>query len=857
MSQSKQSLMRRLLARLPLPLLAVLLGLGSAMVTWVFVDRVQTRMIADVFEQEREQALKQRTSEGLLRFENFLQSYVAVTQLLANHRRLANYLEPIIWFSDDGTPLRVHTEPPVWLPSSTAWNLSVRPSHVLLVDNNGMVQEDYQLRETPLPVEWLRENHLPANIGNGRAYLTRVGSTIYLLVAEQVEDTSHNRMGSLVLLVPIDTNFLAASQQRVSTTDTVVAIIDSEHQQVLSSSDPPQVPLGHSIEQLQQQFLITAQSFFEYGEADSNLLFATLLPRASFEATGQRLLDAERRQRLIGTLAVAAVFVLLFVVVSARINKLLHRLSQFSRRALDMKHPSPVAHGNQLLIMEEWMREFIETVRKAREEMQLRYEAEVQESEALKAAIMATSLDAIVTIDRQGLVIDFNPTAEQTFGYWPEEVLNRRLASLVLAPDCRAAFQGQLNDCLATSESMSEPARRVLTGMRRDRSTFPMEVAIKSIHVEGEQPLFTVYFHDISQQRRQAQEIESLAAFPSESPIPMLRINRPGVVLYANNASDPLLAYWGCQRSQTLPIYWRRQVQEVLEEGTPRELEINSEAGIFSVLLAPVRNQEYVNIYARDITEMRWAEEEVERRQNELIHVARLTTMGEMATGIAHELNQPLSAIINFANGCVRRIRYGSGDAEALLSALKQISNQADRAGEIIKRLRGMVTRQAPVRQEVGLNELINESCSLIAFERKRRGITIQRHLSAEPLPVRVDPVQIEQVLLNLMRNAFDAMVGREKKGVLTISSGAWDPHQVFVTVQDNGSGIDAAAMDHLFTPFFSTKSSGMGIGLSISQNIVSEHDGSIKVESKPGEGSRFTILLPRSIAAVEERAVI
>ena len=233
---------------------------------------------------------------------------------------------------------------------------------------------------------------------------------------------------------------------------------------------------------------------------------------------------------------------------------------------------------------------------------------------------------------------------------------------------------------------------RTLTARSKEGRTLPVEVAIKPVMLEN-QLLFTTYIRDISERERQAKEIVSLASFPSESPLPVLRINRPGVVIYANKASDSLLDYWGCNRMQTVPIYWKRLVEQVLNSDRAREVEVTTPDGIFSLLLAPVQDLDYVNVYGRDITAIRRAEEEARHRQNELIHVSRLSTMGEMATGIAHELNQPLSAIVNFANGCARRLRLGIGEKEELIAAMEQIAAQARRAGEIIKRLRSMVTR--------------------------------------------------------------------------------------------------------------------------------------------------------------------
>jgi C4-dicarboxylate-specific signal transduction histidine kinase len=426
---------------------------------------------------------------------------------------------------------------------------------------------------------------------------------------------------------------------------------------------------------------------------------------------------------------------------------------------------------------------------------------------------------------------------------------------LVVAPKWRKTFERLLHLCLAGGELRGPLQRIEMQAVAREGRIFPVELSIKPVSLE-DRLVFTLYLRDIAERKVREAEIRSLAAFPSESPIPVLRINGRGVITYANQPSAPLLNHWGCRPLQTLPVYWRNRVEAVLADGSASELEVTTDDGIFSLLMAPVAELDYVNVYARDISTERVAEEELKRRQNELVHVTRLSNMGEMATGIAHELNQPLSAIVNFANGCARRLRMDIGGKEELLHALGQISAQAGRAGEIIKRLRGMVTRRQPVRETVDLNVLAREVCSFISHDLKRQELAIERRLSKRELWVRVDSVQIEQVLLNLLRNALDALAELpvlERR--LIIESGVQPDGMVFVAVRDNGPGISGSAMEHLFDPFFSTKESGMGMGLAISQTIMSNHHGKIRADSWPGKGSTFTIELPSSVEAVVSAA--
>lgn len=854
MPRPSHSFSRRLLRGLPIPLLAALVGLSVGLLVLGVLDRVQTRALGEIFSQELGNRVEQQARESLIRFSQFINTYTAATRLLANHRRMASYLDPLVWPAEKQPTVRVYAaSPPAWLPELAIWQSAATPAHMLLVDVQGGVREAYRAREGALPLGLAGEGRLALPTAPSPPFLTLLEGQPHLVVAEPIEDESYNLMGSLVVVVPVDRGFLMASQARGDGGETVLALVDPE-ERVLASSDPDRVPLGELVSVLERRFLVTEQALPGYEQSDQNLLFASFTPRAGVAATGQRVIELERNQRLAGAAVIILAFLMLFVALSARINWVLRRVSQFAWRALGIKQAAP-ERGNQLLILEEWIREFIQMVLITREEMRAQHESEIREREALQSSLMDASLDSIITTDGRGRITEFNPTAELTFGHRRQDALGQRLDRLLLAPGSRALFNQRLEASVGRRDGGDEAVRIELEAVKKDGTVIPVELAIKPLHLDASR-LQTVYIHDISDRKRQEAEIASLAAFPSESPIPMLRVNQPGVVIYANGPSEPLLRHWGCGRLQPLPVYWKQQVLEVLESGRTGELELQTDEGVFSLLLAPIRTLGYVNIYARDVTAMRAAEAEARRRQNELIHVSRLSTMGEMATGIAHELNQPLSAIVNFANGCARRLKLGSGGDAEMLDALDQIASQANRAGEIIKRLRGMVGRQQPVREDSDLNDLIREVMALLAHETRKLQVQMETRLSEQPLLVRVDSVQIEQAVLNLVRNALDALQEiPAAQRQLVISSGVGEGGRVYVSVQDSGPGIHPEVMQRLFDPFFTTKPSGMGVGLAIAQTIIDGHQGRIRAESWPGKGTTFTIELPASADAAQSLA--
>lgn len=249
---------------------------------------------------------------------------------------------------------------------------------------------------------------------------------------------------------------------------------------------------------------------------------------------------------------------------------------------------------------------------------------------------------------------------------------------------------------------------------------------------------------------------------------------------------------------------------------------------------------------SRDITERRRSEEEARQHQAELAHLLRLSTMGEMASGIAHELNQPLAAITNYARGCTRRIKSGAGEPDQILSALEEIAVQAMRAGEIIRRLRRFVRKGESRRHPVDLNELARDVAGFVEADAREHGVRIQLALEPSVPPVRGDGTEIEQVVLNLVRNAIEAVSAQEpdRRHLLLRTTMAGNG-TIEVSVTDNGVGLSADIRDKIYDPFFSTKAGGVGMGLSISRSIVEAHGGRIWATANPDRGTTFHVALP------------
>ena len=267
-------------------------------------------------------------------------------------------------------------------------------------------------------------------------------------------------------------------------------------------------------------------------------------------------------------------------------------------------------------------------------------------------------------------------------------------------------------------------------------------------------------------------------------------------------------------------------------------------------------NQRFFTGFIRDLTERQQTEARLQELQSELVHISRLTAMGEMASALAHELNQPLSAIANYMKGSRRMLEAGTDDRSALLrDAMDKAAEQALRAGQIIRRLREFVARGESERRVESVKKLVEEASALALVGAKDQGVRVRFQFDPTIDFVLADKVQIQQVLLNLLRNAVESMESSPRRE-LAISTAADKDDMLAISVADTGSGISPDIMSHLFQPFVTNKPHGMGVGLSISRTIVEAHGGQIGASPNASGGTTFRFTL-RAVTQEEFRDAV
>lgn len=252
----------------------------------------------------------------------------------------------------------------------------------------------------------------------------------------------------------------------------------------------------------------------------------------------------------------------------------------------------------------------------------------------------------------------------------------------------------------------------------------------------------------------------------------------------------------------------------------------------------------------RDLTDDKLAEERRLRQHTDMITASRLATMGEMAAAMAHEINQPLAAIATYASAAERLLDVGPENVADVKNALASVKAQAHRAGEIIRKLRSFVKPEVASLKVKGLKAIIEEIRSLAELDARANNILLSIDVASNMPEVIADGLQIQQVILNLLRNGIDAMLDCDPEDrVLELHGYISSPEEVRVDVIDRGHGIPQSVRDSLFNPFFTTKSGGMGMGLAISQTIVKSHGGKLGFEDNPNGGTTFYVTLPTKVA--------
>ncbi|WP_229658528.1 PAS domain S-box protein [Tsuneonella deserti] len=473
---------------------------------------------------------------------------------------------------------------------------------------------------------------------------------------------------------------------------------------------------------------------------------------------------------------------------------------------------------------------------------------------------------AIFMVDDESRIQTWNSGAERVLGWPAERVLGHSSSILLPGPDTQKTALEHLALARRDGSYSTETWQQ-----RADGSEFLANISITPIVDEHGASLgFAKIVYDTTSRRAEERALqrreEHLRSILATVPDAMVVIDETGIMLSFSRAAERLFGYAeaevvGRNVSLLMPAPYRQQhdgyIQRYLRTRQPRIIGLGrvvtgqrADGSTFPMHLsvgeAFAADQRLFTGFIQDLTEKREYESRLENLQAELIHVSRLSAMGTMASTLAHELNQPLTAIVNYGEAAEMLVENASpANQEMLREVLGEIAGQALRAGSIVRRLREFVSRGELTRTSEDLPKLIEETAALALIGSRERGVVTEFRLDAAATPVLVDRVQIQQVLINLMRNAMEAMEGSKEKR-LTVATALREDNMVEISVRDTGPGIAPHIMERMFEAFNTSKTAGMGLGLSICRTIVEAHEGRIRASNAEGGGSVFAFTLPR-----------
>lgn len=475
----------------------------------------------------------------------------------------------------------------------------------------------------------------------------------------------------------------------------------------------------------------------------------------------------------------------------------------------------------------------------------------------------------IVAVDVNGNITLINRRGLKILGATEDQVLGKNFFQLFTPPEHREGVREQFRRLVCSEGDgelrIDEGWVETLGNQRRlirwrNKKMLDPDGRIVGVLGAGE---------DVTEQRQTEEQLrqaeEELRLTFQHAPIGMATLDLEGHILSVNQALCGMLGYpagemLGLSKDEITHPDDRKVTGALLERMLDGEIEyvrhekryVRKDHSVmhgivrYSLIRDPRGGPLMFVAQIVDRTEKIQADMEIRHHRERLAQVSRLGTMGEMAAGIAHELNQPLTAIANYARACQRLIDAGAIEPEELKQTLGKVTDQAQRAGKVIEGLRRFVKRRAVAKRAIDLHRVIRDVMMLAELDGRAHGIPIDSE-TQEPLPeVQADPIQLQQVLLNLLRNAVDAMAGRDDrdKGIRVVAK-VRGHDEVEITVIDHGAGISKEEASRLFDPFFTTKRDGMGMGLALSRSIAEAHGGRLSFTDNPAGGTIFRMILP------------
>lgn len=482
--------------------------------------------------------------------------------------------------------------------------------------------------------------------------------------------------------------------------------------------------------------------------------------------------------------------------------------------------------------------------------------------------LLDASLDGVIVTDRQGSIVVFNPAAEIMFGRSSSDVIGRPVGAVVVPAHLRGRHETAMVRRLAGTADTTSRQRFETEGMRADGSIFPVELTVTELLLTGGERLMVAYLRDITarQQLRISEERYRLAIRGANDGIFEWDVEH-GTAFYSERLEE-IVGRRASDLGDSITA-WHDHVHpddlEALKEETRRLLRGDIQTIAMEYRIRRSDGEErWIQVTAAtardaagrvlrvggsigDITERKRSAAEIENQREALYQSEKLSALGSLLAGVAHELNNPLSIVVGHA-----QMLKETAEGTAFAERASKIEAAAARCARIARTFLAMARQRQPARRRVAIERVIEDALNLLDYNLRSAGIVVERRYAPDLPAVNADPDQINQVISNLIVNAQQALAGRSVAGrIVIILARSRDGQWLEASIADNGPGIPANLRRRVFEPFFTTKppghtpGSGTGIGLAVSHGIVTAHGGRLDVEEAPGGGACFILRLP------------
>ncbi len=485
--------------RTSLTLKMVLMTVCVGLFMWAFLDYVQSSKLKKIFYVQLFEQLTNLSMDDRIHFDQNINFYHKSVKLFISQNNLSDYVDKQSWSSGEPVQVKYYDRTPPWLPKPSALRVFANPRYAMLIDPEGVVREVYRSRyDSVPPASLLRPSQHIFSSSNNQSFITKIDDTLYIFASAAYLNNSREHQSTLMLVSPIDDEFLTASSSTYSPGHLVALVTPDKEPRILTSSNIEKLSPGTSLNDLNDRYIITGQQTYDYGAAEYMIRLISLISMSEVDKLTQSVIATGRHQRNI----IAPVFILIFALImlwiTKRVNRLNKHMSDFSENKLGMQ-TQELQQGDQLMLLEKRFDLLTKEVLDARDMLK-------KQEEEKTRLIVENAFNAIITMDEKGIITTWNHQAEVTFGLTHDQAIGQKVSETIIPPSYRESHENGLENYLATGRGLVINMQVQLTALHNDGHEFPVEMSVSAAR-SGNSQVFIAVIRDISERKRIEDEL--------------------------------------------------------------------------------------------------------------------------------------------------------------------------------------------------------------------------------------------------------------------------------------------------------------------------------------------------------------